>query len=167
VWHAINANLWIVAIVVVGLFVALADVGALGPVGRAISRALADLLGIGRFALAIVLLALGVALVWGKIEFDRARASWGVVFGLVSISGIADLAGGRPGLHATSKVLGHDGGWLGVGDRWWTLKGSRGGGSGRRVARDLGDRDRRHHGRRAPSPPRGCGYVFAEVSVVC
>ena len=102
------------AIVVVGLFVALADVGALGPVGRAISRALADLLGIGRFALAIVLLALGVALVWGKIEFDRARASWGVVFGLVSISGIADLAGGRPGLHATSKVLGHDGGWLGV-----------------------------------------------------
>ncbi len=102
------------AIIVVGFFVALADVGALGPVGRTISRALADLLGIGRFALAIVLLALGVALVWGKIEFDRARASWGVVFGLISISGIADLAGGRPGLHATSKVLGHDGGWLGV-----------------------------------------------------
>jgi S-DNA-T family DNA segregation ATPase FtsK/SpoIIIE len=114
VWQRHQRDLWIVAIVVVGLFVALADVGALGPVGRAISRALADLLGIGRFALAIVLLALGVALVWGKIEFDRARASWGVVFGLVSISGIADLAGGRPGLHATSKVLGHDGGWLGV-----------------------------------------------------
>ena len=113
-WQRHQRDLWIVAIVVVGLFVALADVGALGPVGRAISRALADLLGIGRFALAIVLLALGVALVWGKIEFDRARASWGVVFGLVSISGIADLAGGRPGLHATSKVLGHDGGWLGV-----------------------------------------------------
>jgi S-DNA-T family DNA segregation ATPase FtsK/SpoIIIE len=114
VWQRHQRDLWIVAIVVVGLFVALADIGALGPVGRAISRALADLLGIGRFALAIVLLALGVALVWGKIEFDRARASWGVVFGLISISGIADLAGGRPGLHATSKVLGHDGGWLGV-----------------------------------------------------
>jgi len=96
VWQRHQRDLWILAIVVVGLFVALADVGALGPVGRAISRALADLLGIGRFALAIVLLALGVALVWGKIEFDRARASWGVVFGLVSISGIADLAGGRP-----------------------------------------------------------------------
>ena len=113
-WQRHQRDLWIVAIIVVGFFVALADVGALGPVGRTISRALADLLGIGRFALAIVLLALGVALVWGKIEFDRARASWGVVFGLISISGIADLAGGRPGLHATSKVLGHDGGWLGV-----------------------------------------------------
>jgi S-DNA-T family DNA segregation ATPase FtsK/SpoIIIE len=114
VWQRHQRDLSIVAIVVVGLFVTLADVGALGPVGRAISRALADLLGVGRFALAIVLLALGVGLVWGKIEFDRARVVWGVVFGLIAISGIADLAGGRPGLHATSKVLGHDGGWLGV-----------------------------------------------------
>jgi S-DNA-T family DNA segregation ATPase FtsK/SpoIIIE len=103
-----------VALVVVGLFVALAEVGALGPVGRAISRALSDVLGVGRFAMAIILLALGVAMVWGKIEFDRARVLWGVVLGLLSISGIADLFFGRPGLHATTKVLGHAGGWLGV-----------------------------------------------------
>jgi len=103
-----------VALVVVGLFVALAEVGALGPVGRAISRALSDVLGVGRFAMAVILLALGVAMVWGKIEFDRARVLWGVVLGLVSISGIADLVSGRPGVHATTKVLGHAGGWLGV-----------------------------------------------------
>jgi S-DNA-T family DNA segregation ATPase FtsK/SpoIIIE len=114
VWQRHQRDLWIVGIAVIGLFVALADVGALGPVGRVISRALADLLGVGRFALAIVLLALGVALVWGRIEFDRARVSWGVVIGLVSICGLADLARGRPGLHATGKVLGHAGGWLGV-----------------------------------------------------
>ena len=102
------------ALVVVGLFVALAEVGALGPVGRAISRALSDVLGVGRFAMAVILLALGVAMVWGKIEFDRARVLWGVVLGLVSISGIADLVSGRPGVHATTKVLGHAGGWLGV-----------------------------------------------------
>ncbi|HEY5112132.1 MAG TPA: DNA translocase FtsK 4TM domain-containing protein [Acidimicrobiales bacterium] len=103
------------ALVVVGLFVALAEAGALGPAGRAISRALSDILGVGRFALAIILLALGVALVWGKIEFERARVGWGVLLGLVSISGVADLARGRPGTHATTKVLGHAGGWLGVG----------------------------------------------------
>jgi S-DNA-T family DNA segregation ATPase FtsK/SpoIIIE len=104
----------VVALLVVGLFVALAEIGALGPVGRAISRALSDALGIGRFAMAIILLALGVAMVWGKIEFDRARFLWGVVLGLVSVSGIADLASGRPGVHATTKVLGHAGGLLGV-----------------------------------------------------
>jgi S-DNA-T family DNA segregation ATPase FtsK/SpoIIIE len=108
-------DLWVLALVVAGLFALLAEAGALGPVGRAISRALSDLFGVGRFALAIILLALGVALVWGKIEFERARVTWGVVLGLVAISGIADLAGGRPGLHATTKVLEHAGGWLGVG----------------------------------------------------
>jgi S-DNA-T family DNA segregation ATPase FtsK/SpoIIIE len=105
----------VVALLVVGLFVALAEVGALGPVGRAISRVLSDVLGVGRFAMAVILLALGVAMVWGKIEFDRPRVVWGVVLGLVSISGIADLASGRPGVHATTKVLGRAGGWLGVG----------------------------------------------------
>ncbi|MHB8380571.1 MAG: FtsK/SpoIIIE family DNA translocase [Acidimicrobiales bacterium] len=114
VWQRHQRDLWVVALLVVGLFVALAEVGALGPVGRAISRALSDVLGVGRFALAIILLALGVATVWGKIEFDRARLLWGVVLGLVSVSGIADLATGRPGVHATTKVLGHAGGWLGV-----------------------------------------------------
>ncbi|HVB51496.1 MAG TPA: DNA translocase FtsK 4TM domain-containing protein [Acidimicrobiales bacterium] len=114
VWQRHQRDLWIVALVVVGLFVALAEAGALGPVGRAISRALSDILGVGRFALAIILLALGVALVWGKIEFERARVGWGVLLGLVSISGVADLARGRPGAHATTKVLGHAGGWLGV-----------------------------------------------------
>jgi S-DNA-T family DNA segregation ATPase FtsK/SpoIIIE len=64
--------------------------------------------------MAIILLALGVAMVWGKIEFDRARVGWGVVLGLVSISGIADVASGRPGVHSTTKVLGRAGGWLGV-----------------------------------------------------
>jgi len=114
VWQRHQRDLWIVALVVLGLLVALAEVGALGPVGRGISRVLSDLLGVSRFALAAILLALGIALVWGKIEFDRARVGWGVVLGLISISGIADLAGGRPGVHATTKVLAHAGGWLGV-----------------------------------------------------
>ncbi len=102
------------ALVVAGLFVLLSEAGALGPAGRGISRGLADALGVGRFALAAILLALAGALVWDKVEFERTRVAWGVVLGLVAISGVADLAGGRPGEHATTKALGHAGGWLGV-----------------------------------------------------
>jgi S-DNA-T family DNA segregation ATPase FtsK/SpoIIIE len=114
IWQRHSRDLMIVGLFVVGLFVALADVRALGPAGHDISRALSDVLGVGRYALAIILLGLGVALVWGKVEFDRARSGWGVLLGLVAVSGLADVAGGRPGVHATTSVLGHAGGWLGV-----------------------------------------------------
>ncbi|MCU1363822.1 MAG: FtsK/SpoIIIE family proteinFtsk gamma protein [Acidimicrobiaceae bacterium] len=114
IWQRHQRDLWIVALVVVGLFVLLAEAGALGPGGRGISRALSDVFGVGRFALTAILLALAATLVWGKVEFERSRAAWGVILGLVAISGIADLAGGRPGEHATTKALGHAGGWLGV-----------------------------------------------------
>ncbi len=113
-WQRHQRDLLIVGLFVVGLFVALADVHALGPVGRDISRGLSDVLGIGRYALAIILLGLGVALVWGKVELERARAGWGVLLGIVAVSGLADVAGSRPGVHATTSVLGHTGGWLGV-----------------------------------------------------
>ncbi len=114
IWQRHQRDLLIIGLVVVGLFVALADLHALGPFGRAIDRGLSDVLGVGRFALAIILLGLGISLLWGKVELDRPRASWGVVLGLISVSGLADIAGGRPGVHATSGVLGHAGGWLGV-----------------------------------------------------
>ena len=64
-----------------GLFVPLSEAGALGPVGRGISRGFADALGCGRFALAAIFLALGGALVWDKVEFERTRVAWGVVLG--------------------------------------------------------------------------------------
>jgi S-DNA-T family DNA segregation ATPase FtsK/SpoIIIE len=114
IWQRHQRDLLIIGLVVVGLFVGLADLHALGPFGHAIDRALSDVLGVGRFALAIILLGLGIALLWGKVELDRARAAWAVVLGLVAVSGLADVVGGRPGVHATSGVLGHAGGWLGV-----------------------------------------------------
>ncbi|HEY1761695.1 MAG TPA: DNA translocase FtsK 4TM domain-containing protein [Acidimicrobiales bacterium] len=114
IWQRHQRDLLIIGFVVVGLFVALADLHALGPFGHAIARALSDVFGVGRYALAVILLCLGIALLWGKVELDRARAVWGVVLGLVAVSGLADVAGGRPGMHATTGVLGHAGGWLGV-----------------------------------------------------
>ncbi len=82
--------------------------------GRQIARGLSDALGVGRFGLAIILLVLGVVLVSGTVEFDRTRAVWGGVFALVTVCGLADLAGGRPGIHETTYALGRSGGWLGV-----------------------------------------------------
>jgi len=114
VWERHARDLWILLLVVIGAFFALAEAGALGPVGRGISKGLAIAFGVGRFALPVMLLALGGALIVGKVEVERARAIWGVVLGLVSICGIGDLAGGRPGLHATVAKFAHGGGWLGA-----------------------------------------------------
>jgi S-DNA-T family DNA segregation ATPase FtsK/SpoIIIE len=114
VWERHARDLWILLLVVIGAFCALAEAGALGPVGRGISKGLAIAFGIGRFALPIMLLALGVALVAGRIEVDRNRVVWGIALGLISICGIGDLAGGRPSLHDTIKKFAHAGGWLGA-----------------------------------------------------
>jgi S-DNA-T family DNA segregation ATPase FtsK/SpoIIIE len=106
--------LWIVALVVAGLFCLLADAEALGPVGHAVLDAFKSVLGVGRFVLPVVFIGSALALLWNKMEMDRQRLLWGIVLALVSICGIGHLAGGRPGLHAGVKLLGHAGGWLGV-----------------------------------------------------
>ena len=114
IWQRHERDVWIVLLLTVGLLITLAEARALGPVGHFIARALALVFGVGRFALPVILLGLGVALVWGKIEVNRARLGWGVTLGLLSICGLGHLSGGRPSLHAGAKSLGHAGGWLGV-----------------------------------------------------
>ena len=113
-WQRHERDIWIVFMVVVGLFALLAEAGALGPVGHQVSRALALTFGVGRFALPLVLLALGIALIWGKIEVERTRLGWGVALGMISVCGLGHLGGGRPSLNAGVKALAHGGGWLGV-----------------------------------------------------
>jgi S-DNA-T family DNA segregation ATPase FtsK/SpoIIIE len=114
VWERHARDLWILLLVVIGAFCALAEAGALGPVGRGISKGLAIAFGLGRFALPVMLLALGAALIAGRIEVERPRVIWGIALGLISICGIGHLAGGRPSLHATTKAFAHAGGWLGA-----------------------------------------------------
>ena len=114
VWQRHERDVWMVVLVVVGLFVTLAEAGALGPVGRAIAKGLSLLLGVGRFALPVSLLGIAAALIVGRLELDRARLFWGVPLGLLGACGLGHLAGGRPGLHAGARALGHAGGWLGA-----------------------------------------------------
>jgi S-DNA-T family DNA segregation ATPase FtsK/SpoIIIE len=113
-WQRHERDIWIVIMVVIGLFALLAEAGALGPVGRQISRALALTFGVGRFVLPVILLGLAVALLSGTIEVERARLSWGVALTTISVCGLGHLAGGRPALDAGVKALAHAGGWIGV-----------------------------------------------------
>jgi hypothetical protein len=113
-WQRHERDIWIVIMVVIGLFALLAEAGALGPVGRQISRALALTFGVGRFVLPVILLGLAVALISGTIEVERARLSWGVSLTTLSVCGLGHLAGGRPSLDAGVKALAHAGGWIGV-----------------------------------------------------
>ena len=114
VWRRHERDVWIVLLVVAGLLITLGEARALGPVGRPIARALAISLGVGRFALPVLLLGLAVTLIGAKSAIDRARLGWGVALGLVSICGLGDLAGGRPSLNARAASLAHAGGVLGA-----------------------------------------------------
>jgi S-DNA-T family DNA segregation ATPase FtsK/SpoIIIE len=107
-------DLFIVALVVVGLAVALAEMGALGPVGDWVDKALAMTIGVARFVLPIIFVGFGVALIIDRIDLERSRMGWGIGMALVSLCGISHVAGGQPSLHAGIAQLQHAGGWLGV-----------------------------------------------------
>ena len=113
-WKRHERDLWIVLLVVAGLFCLLADLEALGPVGHVVLDALKLVLGVGRLFVPVMLIGAALALLWNKIEVDRSRILWGIALSLVGICGIGHLAGGRPALHAGVKALGRAGGWLGA-----------------------------------------------------
>ncbi|MFI5036500.1 MAG: DNA translocase FtsK [Acidimicrobiales bacterium] len=113
-WRRHERDLWVVLGVVAGLLALLAEAHALGPAGRVLSRGLALLLGVGRFALPVLFIGLAGALISGRVELERARIAWGVGLTLLSLCGLAHIARGHPGMSATTSALGHAGGWVGV-----------------------------------------------------
>jgi S-DNA-T family DNA segregation ATPase FtsK/SpoIIIE len=114
VWNRHQRDIWIVLMILAGLLILLAEIDALGPVGRALSTGLKLVFGVGRIAVPALLIGLGMILAMGRVDVERARFTWGISLALVSISGLGDVAGGRPGLHASAVGLGRAGGWLGV-----------------------------------------------------
>ncbi len=101
-------------VALVAVLVALAEIGALGPVGRVLNDGAGLLLGVGRFVVPVALGAVVVLALAPALELDVVRVTWGVLLGLVGVSGLGDLAGGRPGWLAGSRALDRAGGWLGV-----------------------------------------------------
>jgi len=113
-WQRHERDIWIVILFLVGICLVLAEAGALGPVGRSLATALSTILGVGRVALALSLLGLAVALVSGKVSFDRNRFGWGLSFLVLGVSGLSDVLRGHPSYGASSAALGRAGGWIGV-----------------------------------------------------
>jgi S-DNA-T family DNA segregation ATPase FtsK/SpoIIIE len=69
---------------------------------------------VGRFVVPIGCAGAGVRLVMGPLEREKARVAIGLVFTVVAVSGLADVAGGAPRLTASSSQLAAAGGWVGV-----------------------------------------------------
>lgn len=113
-WSRHERDIWIVAFFVVGVFGLLAECGALGPVGRVIAAALENVMGLGRFALTVSLVILAGALVLGRVEFERARFTWGIGLLVVAVSGLSDVGSDHPSYGASSALLGRAGGWIGI-----------------------------------------------------
>jgi len=114
VWTRHERDIWIVTFFVVGVFGLLAEIGALGPVGRVIAAALESVMGLGRYALTVSLVVLAGALVLGRVEFERARFTWGIGLLVTSVSGLSEVASDHPSYGAPSAVLGRAGGWIGI-----------------------------------------------------
>ncbi len=114
-WARHRRDLVVVAVALVAVLIALADIGALGPAGRVLDAGAGLVLGVGRFVVPLALAGVVVGSLMPSREFDAVRVGWGIVVGLVGVSGLGDLAGGRPGWFATRSALSSAGGWLGVG----------------------------------------------------
>jgi len=114
VWSRHQRDIWIVMMILAGLLVLLAEIQALGPVGRSVNEGLKLAFGVGRVAIPVLLIGLGVVLVLGGVEVERARFLWGISLALISVSGLGDVAQGRPHLSSSVAQLGRAGGWLGV-----------------------------------------------------
>ncbi len=112
-WIRHRRDLSILLVGLVGVVLALAEMSLLGPLGRGIETALSSLLGIARFFVPVMLIGLGVALLWGKVEVERLRLSIGLACAVIGISGLAHLDG-RPTWSSHTAQLGRAGGWLGV-----------------------------------------------------
>ncbi len=109
------ADLCAVGLITLGVLVALAAYGnALGPVGHALDSALGDLIGVVRFLVPPILVASGAAIIAVRGRPDPVRSLVGALLGLVSVAGLAELAGGRPPIDGSTHALSEAGGWLGA-----------------------------------------------------
>lgn len=105
---------WAIAFIACGILVGLAVYARLaGPVGRGADAALGAGIGLGRFALPVILVAIGIALLRGDHPVGRTRLTigWGGV--LFAGLGILHVVRG-PRSYTGVDALGAAGGWIGA-----------------------------------------------------
>ncbi len=110
--HAID--FWALGLMTVGVLLGIALYGAAGgPVGRNVDKGLGDVIGWPRYLLPPLCVAIGLLLLAGRRRSATVRMLIGAGLGLLAVCGLAELAGGSPGRHATTGQLSGGGGWLG------------------------------------------------------
>jgi S-DNA-T family DNA segregation ATPase FtsK/SpoIIIE len=85
-----------------------------GFVGSGVSKGFGLVIGWARYLLPPALLLAAVLLIVGRTQVHRWRIVVGGILGLLSVSGLADLAGGSPSARATGGALRAAGGILGA-----------------------------------------------------
>jgi len=116
---------WAIAFMACGILVGLAVVfQQAGPVGRGADAGLGAVIGLGRYVLPVILLAIGVALLRGGHLATRTRLSFGWGGVLLASLGVLHVVRG-PRAYTGVDALGGAGGWLGaaVGETLRTLLG--------------------------------------------
>ncbi|MSO59379.1 MAG: DNA translocase FtsK [Ilumatobacteraceae bacterium] len=110
-----EVEFWGVAFISVGILMILSMYLHLaGPVGRALNTSLGWLLGLGRFALPVVIIGIGVAMVRRQEVEHRVRLSIGWGIAVVASLGFLHLANGPNKIVATVDAMSDAGGWLGA-----------------------------------------------------
>ncbi len=87
---------------------------ALGPVGHGLDRIMGDIMGLVRFLIPAILIAIVALLVARRDEVDLTRLWIGGGLSLVALCGIAGLFGSNPSLSASGSDLTKAGGYLGA-----------------------------------------------------
>jgi DNA segregation ATPase FtsK/SpoIIIE, S-DNA-T family len=104
-----------IGLVTVAVLVGLALYGgAAGFVGSGVNRALGLVIGWSRYLVPPACVLAAVLLIVGRTQVHRWRIVVGGLLGLLSVSGLADLAGGSPSVRATGGALRAAGGLLGA-----------------------------------------------------
>ncbi|HXW33817.1 MAG TPA: DNA translocase FtsK 4TM domain-containing protein, partial [Acidimicrobiales bacterium] len=106
-------DVWALVLVTSGVLAGLAlYANALGPSGGSLRHAFGIVLGVARYLVPPALCAAGVLIVVGRGRREPARTVLGLGLALVSIAGLAELAGGSPRTSQWSRLQGA-GGWIG------------------------------------------------------
>ncbi|HET9058768.1 MAG TPA: DNA translocase FtsK [Acidimicrobiales bacterium] len=108
-------DLWGLGFLVVALLVGLGVyVDVIGPAGRALRSASADVFGIVRFFVPLAFATLGCYLLLRHERSQPGRVAVGLGLALLSLSGLADIAFAPSSLHIGLRAMGRAGGALGA-----------------------------------------------------
>jgi len=110
-----EVEFWGIGCIALGLLLALSIyVGVAGPVGRGIETSSGWLLGLGRFALPLVALGIGIAMVRHRSIEHRARLTFGWMLIVIALLGLLHVINGADKIVADVNAMSQAGGWLGA-----------------------------------------------------